>query len=141
MSDRESTLRAWAASSNLEDRLRAADEESLPADVVRTLLLDPDEQVVGSVLFNYTIPRELLAEARKLPLSPEQMDQVAEHQNAPFDLAEKQPLWKHTYVSITSYCEGKGLGEAVRDRIAHAWAELEPGPGGLTLAEAVDAAR
>ncbi|GAA1737654.1 hypothetical protein GCM10009809_35910 [Isoptericola hypogeus] len=36
---------------------------------------------------------------------------------------------------------GKGLGEAVRDRIAEGWADLKPGSSGITLAEAVEAAR
>ncbi|MFC8597386.1 MULTISPECIES: hypothetical protein [unclassified Isoptericola] len=139
---REDDLRAWARSADIEQRFAAADADDLPVAVMRELLHDPDPegQVVMSLLANYAVPREVLDEARNLPLSSARMGQIANHPNAPFDLAEAQPLWKHTYLSITSYCEGKGLGEDVRDRIAEVWADLVPGQGG-TLAEAVAAAR
>lgn len=139
MSDRESELRAWARSDDVERRYNAADADDLPLDLMRELLRDPGKQVVTGLISNYAVPREILDEARTL--HPEHAEWVALHPNAPFDLAEAVPLWKHTYLSITSYCEARGLGEAIRDRVAMARTDAEPFVDGITLAEAVEAAR
>lgn len=139
MSDRENELRAWARSDDVERRVEAAYAEDLPLELMRELLRDPDEQVVLALLGNDAVPREVLDEARTL--HPESLEQVSLHLNAPFDLAEALPLWKHTYRTITSYCQARGLGDAVRERVAMAWSEAEPFVDGITLAEAIEAAR
>lgn len=139
MSDREDQLRAWVRSDDLEQRVEAAGAEDLPVDLMRELLRDPDEQVVGMLLWNHVTTREVPDEARTL--FSDRVESIAEHSNAPFDLAEALPLWKHTYVSITSYCQGRGLAEVVRDRVVMARTDAEPFVDGITLAEAVEAAR
>ena len=138
MSDRDSELRALVRSDDLSDRLEAADADDLPVDLMRELLHDPDEQVVMVLLSNYAVPREVLEEARSV--RPESAQWVADHPNAPVDLAGALPLWKHTYLSIESYCRARELGDAVRDRVVMAWSEADPSSG-ITLAEAVDGAR
>jgi hypothetical protein len=134
MWDSEQDLRAAVHSDDPTVRWNAAYSEHLPVELMGVLAADPDDAVVKSLLGNYSVPREVIAELREA--RPDLIEQVSMHPNAPVDLAEGLPMWKHTQLSIRSYCQVRGLGPDVRDRLLEVWGDAAP-PDSTTLGEAV----
>jgi hypothetical protein len=138
MYDSHEARRAAVFSEDASVRWDVAADEHLPVELMRVLMDDPDPNVVSSLLDNYALPRELVAELRER--RPDLQERVAMHVNAPLDLAEGLPLWKHTYLSIRSYAEARELRPDVLDRLLKAWKDAGRKQLPITLREAVDAA-